>query len=103
MDFDIQKFISEAKTNTYFDLLTYCEDKLKWLDNIKLSPKSPLKGREHEIFKYRDFVKDYLYFLSSGIKPAAMSDHDFQSTKEITIELVKGKSLNKEVLEAYNR
>jgi hypothetical protein len=101
MDFNIDKFIAEAKTKTWFELIQHCESQLNWLDKISFSPKSPYKEREYEILKYRDFIGEYLFFLRSGIKPAGMKEADFQRTKEITIELVNKKNLKEDILKVY--
>ncbi|HXL57541.1 MAG TPA: hypothetical protein VN958_14855 [Chitinophagaceae bacterium] len=103
MNYDINKFISEAKTKTYIELIEYCEDKLNWLDKIRFSKKSPLKDKEYEIKKYHDFIHEYLFFLRSGIKPAGMRKEDFEMTKEITTELVNKKNLKEEILKVYEK
>jgi hypothetical protein len=101
--FDVDDFIAKAKGLELLALSGYCRSQLKWLDAIKFTRGNSLTPIKDKIIYYRDFIREYCFFLQSGIKPGKMSDTDFERTKAITEALVAKGVFEREALGVYSR
>jgi hypothetical protein len=99
--FDIAKFIEKIKDMDYAQILVEAQQEVYRAESGTSGIKGAVKKREAGALEYAAEVKGLIFFLSSGIKPAGVSNHIFYSFKPIVQNLVNKKQFKPDALEVF--
>lgn len=96
---DPYQYLKSISDKNWIDIIIDGGRKIDWA----LSLKTKTSDERYYVQKYSDFIRELLFFLQNGIKPAFMNENDFQLTKELIENLVNKGQLKPGMLEHYNK
>lgn len=99
--YDFQAFLNSISNLDYFEMIREAEREAMTVERA-LSPGRGRKGidkqHKYEAVKYNVLLGGFLFFLKIGIKPAGVSDLDFQSFRPVIEKLVEKGQLKSTIL-----
>lgn len=102
--YDFQAFLKSISDLSYLEMIREAEREAMAVDHA-LSPGRGRKGidkqHKYEAAKYREIQGGFLFFLRYGIKPAGISDWDFQSFRPVIEKLVEKGQLKSTILSLF--
>ena len=99
--YDFQAFLDSITNLNYPEVIREAERETMAVERA-LSPGRGIKGIDkqyrYKAIKYRELLGGFLFFLRYGIKPAGISDWDFQSFRPAIEKLVEKRQLKSTIL-----
>lgn len=100
-DYSFSNFIEEVKDMDLLDILEVAERRCQHLESISWSTRGAVENRIQGSSALIYKIKYLLFWLRNGIRPAGISDDDFNLLRKICANLVKKKQLKPESLKVF--
>ena len=102
--YDFRAFLGSISDLSYPEMILEAEREGTAVERA-LSPGRGIKGIDkqykYKAMKYSELLGGFLFFLKSGIKPAGISDWDFQSFRPVIEKLVEKGQLKSTILSLF--
>ena len=99
--YSISEFLKQIENMDYPEIKKYAEEVARRIEGLSFNVKGAVKARELGSMKYVQQIKQFLFFMGSGVKPGGVDEHIFQLYRPICEKLVQKKQFKPEVLDKF--
>ena len=98
--YNIDEYINRCCKMGFLEICDYSQKEYSNIKKMNLDNKE-IREYKYLIKKYQDFIHEFLFFLTSGMKPSGMKEEDFQRIMPIIKHLVDVVQMNVNVLKIF--
>lgn len=99
--YDFDKFLEEIKDLDWHTIIPLAETKCISLERGSYGVKGAVKRRELGSTELVEKIKGLLFWLQNGMKPAGLSETDFQKLRPLCLNLIEKKQLKPEAIKIF--
>jgi hypothetical protein len=100
-EYDFDKFLKAMAGMEYYEILVKADQKCGTAERRSYGVRGAPKQRQMGSTHYAHQIKEFLYFMRYGSKPAGVAEWDFKAYKPVCEALVKSGQFKPTVLDQF--
>ncbi len=100
--YDFSKFLDEIKDLDLYEMIKMASERCRILEEASFGVKGAVKRRQEGSVEFIANIKELLFWLGNGIKPAGLSDVEFQKFRPLCMNLIAKKQFKPEALVVFS-
>lgn len=95
-------FLQQVKDLDYMEIIQHAEREVARVESLSYGRPGAVKAREMGSTKYAHEIKEFLFWMRYGTRPASASENNFQLYRIVANELVKKKQFKPSVMDVFD-
>lgn len=101
--YNFQDFLERMARLDYHDILREADAECGRVQKVSSRVRGAPRQRKMGSLQYLQRIKEFLFFMQHGIRPATASESDFQSYRPVVETLVEKGQIKPETLEVFRQ